>query len=82
LTIVLELEADTRSSQLPAFGSQQKESLTLLLEAASWKLEAARDSSLTHCMCCGRKKLPFAGYSIVKELTLKLPATSLQLPAS
>jgi hypothetical protein len=25
---------------------------------------------------CGRKKLPFAGYSVVKELTLKLPALS------
>ena len=32
----------------------------------------------THCVC-GRKKLPFAGYSVVKEL-LKLPAAQHLLP--
>jgi hypothetical protein len=30
---------------------------------------------------CGRKKLPFAGYSVVKDLTMKLSAASFRLPA-
>jgi hypothetical protein len=25
------------------------------------------DSSMQHCVCCGRKKLPFAEYSVVKD---------------
>jgi hypothetical protein len=61
LTIVLELEANAyRASRLAVRDSTHR------TENRELRI-AACDSSLTHCMCCGRKKLPFAGYSIVKE---------------
>jgi len=55
------------------------------MTTGNWQLETGNYPRQSHCtlhVLCGRKKLPFAGYSIVKELTLKLPAISLQLPAS
>ena len=30
-------------------------------------IQSACDSSLQHCLCCGRKKLPCAEYSVVKD---------------
>jgi hypothetical protein len=35
--------------------------------ASLLELERATHQELTRTACCGRKKLPFAGYSVVKE---------------
>jgi hypothetical protein len=63
--------ADSPSSQRPAPGRPSEAGV----EAERWKLEAIPDSSL-HC-CCGRKKLPFAGYSVVKSRTCRAGAAGL-----
>ena len=52
---------------------------SLLRLSRGWRFEPPRPVTLqchTHCLCCGRKKLPFAGYSVVKD------AESLQLSAA
>jgi hypothetical protein len=61
LTIKLRTDAD--SLHLPAASPGDRS-----LETDHWKLATACDSSLHTAFVCDQKKLPFAGYSVVKEL--------------
>jgi hypothetical protein len=71
--LTIEFGTDADSHQVPVPGSQW----IVHWKPATEELATSRDSSLHTAFVCDRKKLPFAGYSVVKEPCSKLPAPGL-----